>query len=61
VAVDRVTRDSTTPTERALVIFAGVTLAGSVLLNAWVCDDAYVTMRTVEAFLRGDGLVWNPW
>jgi arabinofuranosyltransferase len=60
VAVDRVTRDSTTPTERTLVILAGITLAGSVLLNAWVCDDAYVTMRTVEAFLRGDGLVWNP-
>ncbi len=60
MTVDLVIRDSTTRTERALVIFACVTLAGTVLLNAWVCDDAYVTMRTVEAFLWGDGLVWNP-
>ena len=33
---------------------------GVVALNAWVCDDAYITMRTAETFLRGGGLTWNP-
>jgi arabinofuranosyltransferase len=52
-------------TGRARVQITGFCLAllavaGSVLLNAWICDDAYVTMRTVDAFLRGEGLVWNP-
>ncbi|MBI1784194.1 hypothetical protein HYR69_03540, partial [Candidatus Sumerlaeota bacterium] len=27
--------------------------------NAWVCDDAYITLRTVDHFLHGRGLVWN--
>jgi arabinofuranosyltransferase len=47
---------------RGEVAFAGacVWLLGWTLVNAWVCDDAYISMRTVDAFLRGDGLVWNP-
>ena len=28
--------------------------------NAWVCDDAYITFRTVDNFTSGHGLVWNP-
>jgi arabinofuranosyltransferase len=27
--------------------------------NAWVCDDAYITFRTVDNFLHGFGLRWN--
>lgn len=28
--------------------------------NAYVCDDAFITFRTVDNFVRGYGLRWNP-
>jgi arabinofuranosyltransferase len=31
-----------------------------VLLTAWLSDDAFITLRTVENFLAGRGLTWNP-
>jgi arabinofuranosyltransferase len=37
-----------------LVLFAVV-----LLQTAWVCDDAYVTFRTVDNFMQGYGLTWN--
>src|SRR4030095_3872204 len=30
-----------------------------VIRTAWVCDDAYITFRTVKNFVAGDGLRWN--
>ncbi|MBM4062676.1 MAG: hypothetical protein FJ265_16500 [Planctomycetes bacterium] len=47
---------------RALRIAAG--LAGLYLLFvlvrvAWLCDDAYITFRTVENAIAGHGLRWN--
>jgi len=30
-----------------------------VIRNAWVSDDAYITFRTIENFLRGYGLTYN--
>ena len=27
--------------------------------TAWMCDDAFITLRTVDNFVRGHGLVWN--
>lgn len=27
--------------------------------NAWVCDDAYITFRTIDNFVNGYGLRWN--
>ena len=30
------------------------------VMNAWVCDDAYITLRTVDNLLDGQGLRWNP-
>jgi arabinofuranosyltransferase len=30
-----------------------------VLRNAWICDDAYITFRTVDNFVNGFGLRWN--
>ncbi len=37
-----------------------VTILGVVILrNAWVCDDAYITFRTVDNFVNGYGLTWN--
>ena len=31
-----------------------------VVRNAWLSDDAYITYRTVDNFVRGYGLTWNP-
>jgi arabinofuranosyltransferase len=31
-----------------------------VVKNAWVCDDAFITFRTVDNLLNGLGLRWNP-
>jgi arabinofuranosyltransferase len=28
--------------------------------TAWVNDDAYITLRTVDNFVNGSGLTWNP-
>jgi arabinofuranosyltransferase len=30
-----------------------------VLRTAWLCDDAYITFRTVDNFINGNGLTWN--
>ncbi len=27
--------------------------------NAWLCDDAFITLRTVDNFINGYGLTWN--
>jgi len=27
--------------------------------NAWLCDDAFITLRTIDNFLNGYGLTWN--
>jgi arabinofuranosyltransferase len=35
-------------------------VVGIVLVRtAWVCDDAYITFRTIDNFLHGHGLRWN--
>src|SRR5262245_28918127 len=39
----------------ALLCAFGVVL----LINAWVVDDAYITLRTVDNFVHGYGLRWN--
>lgn len=33
--------------------------AFTVLRNAYVADDAYITLRTVDNFVNGYGLTWN--
>ncbi len=30
------------------------------LKNAWVCEDAYITFRSIEQLFAGNGPVWNP-
>lgn len=39
----------------ALIIFMTVIL----IRTAWVSDDAYITLRTISNFARGQGLTWN--
>lgn len=41
------------------VVFLFAALALSVVLNAWLCDDAYITFRVVDNAIHGHGLVWN--
>ncbi|MEZ4449745.1 MAG: hypothetical protein R3B09_09705 [Nannocystaceae bacterium] len=33
--------------------------AGVLVRTAWACDDAFITLRTVDNFVHGYGLVWN--
>lgn len=35
-------------------------LAWLLVRTAWMCDDAYITFRTVENLLNGLGACWNP-
>ena len=34
-------------------------MAALLLESAWICDDAFITLRTVDNFLNGRGLTWN--
>jgi arabinofuranosyltransferase len=34
-------------------------VSGVLLFSAWLCDDAYITFRTVDNFVSGRGLTWN--
>ena len=45
--------------ELAALALAGLLLAYAVIASAWVCDDAYISFRTVDNFLHGYGLRWN--
>lgn len=42
-------------------IIASLSLLFLIILlrTAWVCDDAYITFRTVDNFVHGFGLRWN--
>lgn len=40
--------------------YIGLAFLGFILIrNLWVSDDAFITLRTVDNFLNGYGLVWN--
>jgi arabinofuranosyltransferase len=45
----------------AQALFAALFSAYAVILvrTAWVCDDAYITLRTVDNLVSGHGLTWN--
>jgi len=42
----------------ALVTGAGI-VCFIIVRTAWICDDAFITLRTVDNFINGYGLVWN--
>jgi hypothetical protein len=45
----------------AAALLAALALYGYCLVRtAWLSDDAYITFRTVENFVAGHGLTWNP-
>lgn len=46
--------------QATLLIILLILLIGIVVLrNAWVCDDAYISFRTVDNLVNGFGLTWN--
>lgn len=46
--------------ELVVCVFIGAVVYAAVLIRtAWVCDDAYITLRTVDNFVNGFGLTWN--
>jgi arabinofuranosyltransferase len=46
--------------ERALPALALIGLLYVLVASAWLCDDAFITFRTVQNALAGQGLTWNP-
>jgi len=42
-----------------IIIFLIILLLLVILKSAWVCDDAYITFRTVDNFVNVYGLRWN--
>jgi arabinofuranosyltransferase len=44
---------------RPLVAIAIGLYAAVLVKTAWLCDDAYITFRTVDNFVSGHGLTWN--
>jgi arabinofuranosyltransferase len=45
---------------RAAQLLLLLTFTLLVLRNAWMMDDAYITLRTVDNVFAGHGPVWNP-
>jgi arabinofuranosyltransferase len=44
---------------RIILVFLLLVYLSVVLRNAWICDDAYISLRTVDNFVNGFGLTWN--
>ena len=42
------------------LIFFILVFSWAVIRNAWISEDAYITLRTVDNFIHGYGLTWNP-
>lgn len=47
------------PVSWPIVLGAGGLLLIVIVRAAWLCDDAYITLRTVDNFVNGLGLRWN--
>jgi arabinofuranosyltransferase len=45
--------------QRLVIGFLLLAAAVVVVRSAWVCDDAYITFRTIDNFYEGYGLRWN--
>jgi arabinofuranosyltransferase len=44
---------------RAAEIIFILCIVGLVISTAWMCDDAFITLRTIDNFWNGYGLRWN--
>ena len=41
------------------LLVPSVIVLGLIVRSAWVAEDAYITLRTIDNWLGGDGLRWN--
>lgn len=48
-----------TAADRAVLLLSLALFAVVLVRTAWLCDDAYITLRVVDNFVNGHGLVWN--
>ncbi len=48
------------PARRPVILVFAVLFGVVLIRTAWVTDDAYITLRTVDNFVSGRGLTWNP-
>lgn len=53
-------RDDSQLRDGLFFLLTGVAFSLIALKSAWICDDAYITFRTVDNFVHGLGLTWNP-
>jgi arabinofuranosyltransferase len=44
---------------KAIITLLLVVFLYVLIRTAWVGDDAFITLRTVDNFINGYGLVWN--
>jgi arabinofuranosyltransferase len=44
---------------RTIYICSAALLVTFIVRTAWICDDAYITARTIDHWLQGYGLRWN--
>lgn len=58
VAASRAERVASDPVRLPVVLAAGIFLV-TVVRTAWLSDDAYITLRTIDNFVHGYGLRWN--
>lgn len=56
---DRLTPAASHVVVRALAVMLALGLVYAVVRLAWISDDAYISLRSVENFLLGHGPVWN--
>jgi arabinofuranosyltransferase len=47
------------PTASLFAACAGALLLGAIVHAAWLCDDAFITLRSVDNWVHGYGLRWN--
>jgi arabinofuranosyltransferase len=43
-----------------LRLAAFLVIMAAIVKCAWICDDSFITMRSVDNLLHGRGLTWNP-
>jgi arabinofuranosyltransferase len=54
-------RQSNSARLQLILLFVAVILFAIILYgNAWISDDSMITMRTVDNFINGRRLTWNP-
>lgn len=57
---DTSTQPTSVPKRSLTIAIASLVLLAVAVRVAWLGDDAYITLRSVENWVSGNGLRWNP-